>query len=88
MVRSKQRNNKTRRMVEERQRERDLEFEGAERVGDVLERIDDAVGVLVAWIDAPSVSDVGVGRILDAIRQEISHVFFRPHLLLSDRVTD
>jgi len=35
------------------------------RVVDVLQRVDDAVGVVVARVDAPRVASVGVRRVLD-----------------------
>mmetsp|Transcript_6365 Transcript_6365/g.20289 ORF Transcript_6365/g.20289 Transcript_6365/m.20289 type:complete len:293 (-) Transcript_6365:580-1458(-) len=47
------------------------ELEGAERVRDVLERVDDAVGVVVGRVDAPLVAGARVRVEEDAVRRRV-----------------
>ena len=49
------------------------ELERAQRVRDVLERVDDAVGVVIRRVDAPGVTRVRVCLVDDAVRGEIPH---------------
>mmetsp|Transcript_11136 Transcript_11136/g.36658 ORF Transcript_11136/g.36658 Transcript_11136/m.36658 type:complete len:530 (-) Transcript_11136:70-1659(-) len=60
-----------------------LELERAERVRDILERVHDAVRVVVARVDAPRAPRVRVRRELDPVRDQVEHVVvFVAHVLL------
>ena len=53
------------------------ELERAERVRDVLERVVDAVGEVVARVHAVAVADVRVRHVPDAVRDEVAHARVR-----------
>ena len=53
----------------------DLELKCTERMGDVLETIDDAMSVIVCWVDAPFVPRVRMANESDSVSDEISHVW-------------
>jgi len=44
-----------------------LKLQGAQRVGDVLERVDEAVGEVVGRVDAPLLAGAGMLGELDAV---------------------
>mmetsp|Transcript_2941 Transcript_2941/g.11232 ORF Transcript_2941/g.11232 Transcript_2941/m.11232 type:complete len:297 (-) Transcript_2941:584-1474(-) len=50
-----------------------LEFQCAQRVGNVLERVHNTVGVIVGWIDAPLVANVRMRHIHNTIGNKIPH---------------
>ena len=51
-----------------------LEFERAERVGDVLDRIRLAMGEIVTWIDAPGRAGAWMARMQNAIEDRIAQI--------------
>jgi len=51
-----------------------LELQRAEGVGDVLQRVHDAVRVVVGGVDAPALPGFGVGHVLDAVGDQVKHV--------------
>ena len=51
-----------------------IKLQRAQRVGNILERVNEAVGEVVRGIDAPLVARVRVRRVHDAVRHEIPHV--------------
>ena len=48
-----------------------LELLGAERVGDVLDGVTEAVGEVVGGVDTPGVASVGVRGVLDAVGHRV-----------------
>ena len=54
-----------------------LELERADRVGDVLQRVRDAVGVVVHRVDAPLVAGAVVVRVADAVDDRVAQVDVR-----------
>lgn len=50
-----------------------LKLQGAQGVGNVLQGIHQAVGVVIAGVDAPSITGVRVPGKLDSIGNEIPH---------------
>ena len=58
-----------------------FELQRAERVGDLLERVRDRVGVVVHRVDAPRIARAMVMRAADAVQRRIAHVEVRrPHV--------
>ena len=53
----------------------DLELESTERMGDILERVDEAMSVIICWVDAPLIARVWMGCIANAIGSEVSHAW-------------
>ncbi len=51
-----------------------LEFQGADRMGDVLDRVRLAVGEIVARIDAPGIAGARVRRVQDAVEHRIAQI--------------
>mmetsp|Transcript_84364 Transcript_84364/g.168434 ORF Transcript_84364/g.168434 Transcript_84364/m.168434 type:complete len:255 (+) Transcript_84364:677-1441(+) len=48
-------------------------LEGAQRMRDVLYRVDDAVGVVVRGVDAPGIAGLRMRVVQDAVRGEVPH---------------
>ena len=51
-----------------------LKFKSAERVGDVLQGVHNAVGVVVGGVHTPLLPCLWMGHIFDAVRYQVKHV--------------
>ena len=73
----------------DRERERrNLEFQGAQRVRYILNRVHQAMCVVIRGVDTPTITSAGMLMILDAVSHKISHVWKRRgHSFLSSQDT-
>ena len=51
-----------------------FEFQGAYGMGDVLQGVADAVGEVVGWVNHPSLADVVMGGVANAVQHGVAHV--------------
>lgn len=51
----------------------DFELQGTQRMGNVLETVDDTVSEVISRVDTPFVPNVGMGNISDPVCNGVSH---------------